>query len=40
MTMTDTEIGHARPARSPDTKAAIAYLTTSGATAITKGAKP
>jgi hypothetical protein len=35
MTMTDVEIGHARPTRSPDTKAAIAYLTASGATAIT-----
>jgi hypothetical protein len=33
MTMTDVEIG--RPARSPDTRAAIAYLTASGATAIT-----
>jgi len=35
MTVTDVEIGHARPARSPDTKAAINYLTASGATAIT-----
>jgi hypothetical protein len=34
MTMTDVEIGHARPARSPDTKAAINYLIASGATAI------
>src|SRR5258707_1857020 len=34
MTVTDVEIGHARPARSPDTKAAIAYLGASGATAI------
>jgi hypothetical protein len=35
MTVTDVEIGHARPARSPDTKAAINYLVASGATAIT-----
>jgi hypothetical protein len=35
MTVTDVEIGHARPARSPDTRAALAYLTASGATAIT-----
>jgi hypothetical protein len=34
MSMTDTEIGHARPARSPDAKAAITYLIASGATAI------
>jgi hypothetical protein len=33
MTMTDVEIGPARPARSPD-KAAIGYLVASGATAI------
>jgi hypothetical protein len=32
--VTDVEIGHARPVRSPDTKAAIAYLTASGAVAI------
>jgi hypothetical protein len=35
MTVTDTEIGHARPPRSPNTKAAINYLIASGATAIT-----
>jgi hypothetical protein len=35
MTVTDVEIDHARPARSPDTRAALAYLTASGATAIT-----
>jgi hypothetical protein len=35
MTVTDTEIGHARPARSPNTKAAINYLAASGAVAIT-----
>jgi hypothetical protein len=35
MRVTDVEIGHARPARSPDTKAAINYLVASGATAIT-----
>jgi hypothetical protein len=35
MTVTDIEIGHARPVRSPDTKAAIKYLEASGATAIT-----
>jgi hypothetical protein len=35
MTMSVFEIGDARPARSPDTKVAIAYLTASGATAIT-----
>ena len=35
MTVTDVEIGHARPARSPNTKAAINYLEASGATAIT-----
>jgi hypothetical protein len=34
MTLTDVEIGHARPARSPDTKAAINYLVASGTTAI------
>jgi hypothetical protein len=34
MTMTHVEIGDARPARSPDTKAAIRYLEASGATAI------
>src|SRR5437879_6258403 len=34
MTMTDVEIGHARPARSQDTKAAINYLIASGAVAI------
>jgi hypothetical protein len=34
MTMTDAEIGHARSARSSDTKAAIEYLRASGATAI------
>jgi hypothetical protein len=33
MTMT-ADIGHTRPARSPDTKAAINYLIASGATAI------
>jgi len=35
MTMTDVEISHTRPARSPDTKAAIKYFEASGATAIT-----
>jgi hypothetical protein len=35
MTVTDIEIGHGRPARSPDTRAAIKYLEASGATAIT-----
>jgi hypothetical protein len=30
-----TDVGHARPARSPDTKAAIDYLIASGAVAIT-----
>jgi hypothetical protein len=34
MMMTAVEIGHARPARSPETKAAIKYLEASGATAI------
>ena len=34
MTMTHVEIGHGRPARSPDTKAAVAYLAASGAVAI------
>ncbi len=33
--MTDVETGGARPVRSPDTKAAFAYLVASGATAIT-----
>ncbi len=35
MTMTGVDIGHARPARSSDTKVAINYLIASGATAIT-----
>jgi hypothetical protein len=35
MTVMDVEISDTRPARSPDTKAAIAYLIASGATAIT-----
>ena len=30
-----TDVGHARPARSPDTKAAVEYLHASGAVAIT-----
>ena len=34
MTVTDAETGCARPARSPDTKAAVAYLAASDATAI------
>jgi hypothetical protein len=34
MTMTDVEISGARPAKAPDTKAAINYLVASGATAI------
>jgi hypothetical protein len=34
MTNMDVEISDARPARSPDIKAAIAYLIASGATAI------
>jgi hypothetical protein len=36
MPTTDLDVGtgHARPARSPDTKAAIKYLIASGATAI------
>jgi hypothetical protein len=35
MTVTEVEIGNARPARSPDTTAAIKYLIASGVTAIT-----
>jgi hypothetical protein len=35
MTLTEVEIGDARPAQSPDTKAAIAYPIASSATAIT-----
>ncbi|MEH2562076.1 hypothetical protein [Bradyrhizobium sp. AZCC 2289] len=35
MTIMEVEIGDARPARSLDTKAALAYLTASGAAAIT-----
>jgi hypothetical protein len=34
MTVMDVEIGHARPARSPDTKAALVYLKSSGCGAI------
>jgi hypothetical protein len=34
MTVTDAETGCARPARSPDTKAAVAHLAASDATAI------
>jgi len=34
MTLMDVEIGHARPARSPDKKAARDYLIASGASAI------
>jgi hypothetical protein len=34
MTVTDAETGCARPARSPDTKAAVPYLAVSDATAI------
>jgi hypothetical protein len=34
MTMTDADVSDARPASSPDTKAAITYLIASGATAI------
>jgi hypothetical protein len=34
MTMTDVEISGARPAKAPNTKAAVAYLVASGATAI------
>jgi hypothetical protein len=35
MTMMDADISDARPARSPDTKAAIEYVIASGAAAIT-----
>jgi hypothetical protein len=34
MTITGVDIGHARPAISPDTRAACNYLIASGATAI------
>jgi hypothetical protein len=34
MTVMDVEIGHARPAKSPDTRAAIKYLEASGCGAI------
>jgi hypothetical protein len=34
MTMTDADVSDARPASSPDTKAAIKYLIASGAAAI------